>query len=69
VVSYDHLKKKKYSLPAGQYFDVKIKYTKITPIEFESIIDVYKSNLNQLFAESKILEDSIKEQLGGLIYE
>ena len=36
VVSYDQIKEKNYSFSAGQYFDVKIEYTDITPEEFEA---------------------------------
>ena len=69
VVSYDQIKEKNYSLSAGQYFDVKIEYTDITPIEFETKMNSFKSNLDQLFSESKSLEVEINRQLGGLGYE
>jgi len=69
VVSYDEIKEKNYSLSAGQYFEVKIEYTDITPTEFESKMKSYAANLDQLFSESKKLETEIKEQIGGLSYE
>lgn len=69
VVSYDQIKEKNYSFSAGQYFDVKIEYTNITPAEFAAKMDNYKSNLDKLFAESKDLEKEIKKQLGSLKYE
>lgn len=69
VVSYDQIKEKNYSLSAGQYFEVKIEYTDITPFEFESRMNGYKSNLNQLFTESKSLEEEILKQLGRVSYE
>ena len=69
VVSYEQIKEKNYSFSAGQYFDVKIEYTDITPKEFDSKMEVYKKNLNALFAESMDLEAEIKKQLGGLSYE
>ncbi len=69
VVSYDQIKEKNYSLSAGQYFDVKIEYTDITPDEFEAKMNAFKSNLNSLFAESKELENEIQKQLKGLSYE
>jgi len=68
VVSYDQIKEKNYSLSAGQYFDVKIEYTDITPKEFTSKMAGYKKNLEQLFGESKELEKEIKKQLAGLTY-
>ena len=69
VVSYDQIKEKNYSFSAGQYFDVKIEYTDITPEAFEAKMDSFKKNLDALFAESKTLEVVIKKQLGGVIYE
>ena len=63
VVSYEQIKEKNYSLSAGQYFDVKIEYTDITPKEFEQNIAGYRKNLEQLFGESKKLEKEIKEGL------
>ena len=69
VVSYDQIKEKNYSFSAGQYFEVKIEYTDITPEEYTSKMDGFKSNLKNLFAESKTLELEIKKQLEGLEYE
>lgn len=69
VVSYEQIKEKNYSLSAGQYFDVKIEYTDITPAEFEVKMNGFKTNLDSLFAESKNLEKEIQKQLNGLKYE
>jgi type I restriction enzyme M protein len=69
IVSYDQIKEKKYSFSAGQYFDVKIEYTDITPEQFCKKIDEYKKNLDELFVESKNLEGEIKKQLNGLKYD
>jgi type I restriction enzyme M protein len=69
VVSYDEIKEKNYSFSAGQYFEVKIEYTDITPKEFENKMNEFKSNLDKLFAESKSLEKEIQKQLSGLKYE
>ncbi len=69
VVSYDQIKEKNYSFSAGQYFDVKIEYTDITPAEFTAKMDAFSKNLDSLFAESKNLEMEIKKQLEGLEYE
>lgn len=69
VLSYDQIKEKNYSFSAGQYFDVKIEYTDITPEEFTTKMDGFKNNLDALFAESKTLEIEIKKQLEGLRYE
>jgi type I restriction enzyme M protein len=69
VVSYGQIKEKNYSLSAGQYFDVKIEYTDITPDEFEAKMNAFQYNLSSLFAESKELENEIQKQLKGLKYE
>jgi type I restriction enzyme M protein len=69
VVSYDQIKEKNYSFSAGQYFEVKIEYTDISPAEFETKMNSFKTNLDSLFAESKILEIEIQKQLNGLKYE
>jgi type I restriction enzyme M protein len=68
VVSYDQLKEKNYSLSAGQYFEVKIEYTDITPKEFEAKMNGFKTNLDNLFSESKTLEKEIQKHLNGLKY-
>jgi type I restriction enzyme M protein len=68
AVSYEKIQAKNYSFSAGQYFDVKIKYTDLTPKQFATKMDGFKKNLDSLFAESKKLEKEIKKQLGGLKY-
>ena len=69
VVSYDDIKAKNYSFSAGQYFDVKIEYTDITKDEFDAKMKSFSDNLESMFKESKDLEDEIKKQLSGLVYE
>lgn len=69
VVSAAAVRNKNYSFSAGQYFEVKIEYTDITPKEFAKKMEAYKSNLDALFAESKKLEKEIQKQLEGLRYE
>jgi type I restriction enzyme M protein len=69
VVSYEQIKEKNYSFSAGQYFEVKIEYTDITPAEFEAKMNGFKSNLENLFSESKTLEKEIQKHLNGLKYE
>lgn len=66
VVSYEDIKAKNYSFSAGQYFDVKIEYTDITPAEFAAKMTGFKTNLDKLFAESGDLEVEIKKQLASL---
>lgn len=66
VVSYDYIIAKNYSLSAGQYFEVKIEYTDITPDEFANKMKTFESNLEGLFAESKTLEVEIQNNLKTL---
>lgn len=69
VVSYDQIAAKKYSLSAGQYFDVKIEYVDLTPEQFSAKMQGFTNNLNNLFKESAGLEQEITKQLAGLRYE
>lgn len=69
VISYDEIATKNYSLNAGQYFEVKIKYANLTPIEFATKMQDYTNNLEQLFKESAGLTQDIKKQLARLQYE
>ncbi|MGX7685574.1 HsdM family class I SAM-dependent methyltransferase [Flectobacillus roseus] len=69
VLSYEQIAEKNYSFSAGQYFEVKIEYTDITAEEFKAKMDGFKSNLSNLFAESRNLENEIQKQLEGLRYE
>jgi type I restriction enzyme M protein len=66
VVTFDDIKNKKYSLSAGQYFDIKIEYVDITEEEFNSRMSQHQQNLQQMFEESHNLEDDIMEQLKKL---
>ncbi|EPX9366311.1 class I SAM-dependent DNA methyltransferase [Aeromonas veronii] len=66
VVSYDDIATKKYSLSAGQYFDVKIEYLDITPAQFSEKMLAFSENIDNLFEQSRQLENEIKVQLSGL---
>lgn len=68
AVSYDKLIQKKYSLSAGQYFDVKIEHVELTQDEFNQKMTNYKSNLDKYFSEGNSLEDEIKKRLVELKY-
>ncbi len=68
AVSYDDIKKKNYSLSAGQYFEVKIEYVDITAEQFAEKMQGFTDNLDDLFKQSHKLEDEIKKQLVGLEY-
>jgi len=68
VVSYEKIATKNYSLSAGQYFDVTINYTDISPEEFYVKMKTYNEGLEALFKESKEVEMEIKRQLMRLKY-
>ena len=69
VVSYDDIAAKNYSLSAGQYFEVKIEHSDLTPAQFAKKMQGFTSRLDGLFKESAGLENEIKRQLAGLRYE
>ena len=69
ALNYREITEKNYSFSAGQYFDVKIEYSDITPEEFTTKMNGFKSNLKNLFDESKELETEIQNQLEDLKYE
>lgn len=69
VVSYDEIAAKNYSFSAGQYFDVKIEYSDITPEQFAAKMKGFTDNLESLFSQSRELEAEIKKGLAGLKYE
>jgi type I restriction enzyme M protein len=69
VVSYEQIKEKNYSFSAGQYFEVKIKYSDISHEDFKSKMEEYSGNLDNLFLESKNIELEIKKQIEGLTYD
>ena len=66
VVTYDDIKQKKYTLAAGQYFDVKIEYVDITAEEFEKRMADHKTALSSMFSEAHNLEQDILSKLEKL---
>ena len=69
AVSYADIEAKKLSFSAGQYFEVKIEYEELTPEEFEEKMNGFTARLDEMFAESRRLEDEIRKQLGRVKYE
>lgn len=67
VVSYAEIAAKNYSLSAGQYFDVKIEYSDLTPAQFAEKMQGFTDRLEGLFKESATLEKEIKQQLAGVV--
>ncbi|MCD8017218.1 MAG: type I restriction-modification system subunit M [Oscillospiraceae bacterium] len=68
-VSYADIEGKKYSFSAGQYFEVKIEYVELSPEEFAEKMNGFTAKLDELFAESRRLEEEIKVQLERVKYE
>lgn len=69
AVTYDEIIAKKYSLSAGQYFDVKIEYVELTPEEFAQKMQAYQTQLQEYFNEGAKLQAEIMEQLKKVKYE
>lgn len=69
AVGYEDVAVKKYSLSAGQYFDVKIDYVDISESEFQEKVSKIKVNLRDLFSDSAALEEEIKDSLERLVHE
>lgn len=69
AVSYADIEAKKLSFSAGQYFEVKIEYVELTPEGFAEKMTGFTARLDEMFAESRRLEDEIKTQLGRVKYE
>lgn len=68
IVNNEEIKEKNYSFGAGQYFDIKIEYCKLTPDEFNEKMEKHKANLRKYFEESKNLEKEIIDNYGDLKY-
>ena len=69
VVSNNDIKEKNCSFSAGQYFDIKIEYVKLTEEEFNSKINKYKNTLKDLFNKDTTLKNSLVRLLDGMSYE
>lgn len=68
VVSHEEIKKKGYTLSAGQYFDVKIEYVPITAEEFAEKICGFKTRLAELNAKGAELDQVITKGLDSLYF-
>lgn len=66
LAGVDDIAAKNYSFSAGQYFEVKIEYTELTPVEFDAELASRMESLGNLFAEGVRLQGEIQEQLGRL---
>lgn len=69
LVDNEKLKQKSYSFGAGQYFETKIEYSELSPEEFEEKIETTKFRLEEMFKESKSLENKLFGKLSSLEYD
>jgi type I restriction enzyme M protein len=69
AVTYDEIKDKRYSLAAGQYFDIKVEYVELTPDEFDSKMKDYQRELQGFFEEGVKCQTEIMDQLSKVRYE
>ena len=69
VVSYEDIQVKKYSLNAGQFFDIKIYYEDITLEEFNKKIKVASSRLDKFAQQSDELKKEIDKNISNLNYD
>jgi type I restriction enzyme M protein len=67
--SYAEIALKDYSFAPGQYFDVVIEYSELTPIEMKSAVENLHAELVSLFAEGAKLEKEINKNLKKVIYD
>jgi type I restriction enzyme M protein len=69
LVSYDQIEAKNYSFSAGQYFDVKVEYSKLTPSQFQNALSAHSTKLQDLFKSCRTLETTIANVIESLTYE
>lgn len=69
VVDHAAIAAKNYSLSAGQYFDVKIEYSDLSPEQFAAKVAGYQANLAGMFGQSRELEAEIVKAVMGLRHE
>lgn len=69
AVTYDEIIAKKYSLAAGQYFDVKIEYVELSQDNFIDRMKTYTEELQGYFGEGNKLQKEIMEQLSKVKYD
>ncbi len=69
AVTYDEIRKKKYSLAAGQYFTVKIRYAQLSENEFLARMQAYSEELQELFAKDRELQTEILRRLEDVHFE
>lgn len=67
VVSYEDIKKKSYSLSAGQYFDIKDDYEEMSDETFKQKMKQYQEELSDYFIKSENLSEKIKKNMEEIL--
>ena len=65
-VTNEQIKEKNYSFSAGQYFEVKIEYVKITQEEYDKMVSDFNTDFETYVKETQEFQKTIKSQLVGL---
>ena len=69
AIDNDKIKGKNYSFGAGQYFDSRIEYSELTPVEFDEKMKDHQNKLMKYFSDAKDLEKEIIKNFKVLNYE
>lgn len=68
-VSTDEIKNNTYFLSPGQYFEMEIEYSNMTPDEFNNKISKFTMELDELLKKNELLNNEIKSSLEKMKYE
>ena len=67
-VSYDDIEAKKLSFSAGQYFEVKVEYIKLSQEDFVKQMEEFETRLDSMMKDGRKLETELKKQLARIYY-
>ena len=68
-VSYEEIKENSFSINPKQYFDIEIKYEKLSHTEFSNVVQEKKIELKKLFSNSKEIEEKLLKNLEKIKHE
>jgi len=64
---FDEIKKNKYSLNAGSYFDVKVEYKNITNDQFKEDLNKFKNEIEESSKKSRKLEEKLYSYINEVL--
>lgn len=67
-VSYADIEAKKLSFSAGQYFEVKVEYVKLSFEDFVKQMEEFETRLDSMMEDSRKLETELRKQLARINY-